>query len=100
MGHLRLPRASADRARGRHRRLPRDRPTGAAGKARAGLPETTQFSYGLGWAISDYRGHLLIAHGGGIDGFRATVQLAPRAKLGLVVLANLGGTAMPEAVAN
>jgi CubicO group peptidase (beta-lactamase class C family) len=64
------------------------------------LPETTQVSYGLGWAVSDYRGHLLISHGGGIDGFRATVQLAPRARLGLVVLANLGGTAMPEAVAN
>jgi CubicO group peptidase (beta-lactamase class C family) len=64
------------------------------------FPETTQISYGLGWNISDYQGHLVIAHGGGIDGFRATVHLAPRAKLGLVILANLGGTAMPEALVN
>jgi CubicO group peptidase (beta-lactamase class C family) len=67
---------------------------------RALLPETTQISYALGWNIHDYRGHLVVSHGGGIDGFRATVQLAPREKLGLVILANLGGTAMPEAVAN
>jgi CubicO group peptidase (beta-lactamase class C family) len=67
--------------------------------ARTLLPELMQASYGLGWGISDYRGHLVVSHGGGIDGFRATVHLVPREKLGLVVLANLSGNAMPEAVA-
>ncbi len=64
------------------------------------LPETTQISYGLGWNISDYRGHLVISHGGGIDGFRAAVHLVPREKLGLAVLSNLGGTSMPEVLVN
>jgi CubicO group peptidase (beta-lactamase class C family) len=59
--------------------------------------ETLQLSYGLGWFINDYRGHKLVMHGGTIDGFRASIVLAPRAKLGVAVLANLNGTQMPEA---
>ena len=62
-------------------------------------PETTQVSYGLGWFISSYRGHKLVMHGGSIDGFRAQVALAPESKIGVAVLANLGGTQLPEAVA-
>lgn len=64
-----------------------------------GEPETTQLSYGLGWFISSYRGHKLVGHGGSIDGFRAQIQLAPAAKIGVAVLANLGNTQLPEAVA-
>lgn len=60
--------------------------------------ETSQLSYGLGWFINDYRGHKLVMHGGTIDGFRASIVLVPKAKLGVVVLANLNGTQMPEAV--
>ena len=59
--------------------------------------ETTQLSYGLGWFISDYRGQKLVMHGGTIDGFRASIMLAPKAKLGVAVLANLNATQMPEA---
>ncbi|MFN0087069.1 MAG: serine hydrolase [Blastocatellia bacterium] len=59
--------------------------------------ETLQLSYGLGWFINDYRGHKLVMHGGTIDGFRATVMLEPRARLGVAVLANLNGVQMPEA---
>lgn len=62
-------------------------------------PETTQVSYGLGWFISSYRGHKLVMHGGSIDGFRAQIALAPDSKIGVAVLANLGGTQLPEAVA-
>jgi CubicO group peptidase (beta-lactamase class C family) len=54
--------------------------------------ETTFSSYGLGWGISDYRGHLLIAHGGGIDGFLTNIILIPKAKIGIVVLSNLSPT--------
>ncbi len=60
--------------------------------------ETLQLSYGLGWFINDYRGHKLVMHGGTIDGFRASIVLAPRARLGVAVLANLNGVQMPEAV--
>lgn len=59
--------------------------------------ETSQLSYGLGWFINDYRGHKLVMHGGTIDGFRASIMLVPKAKLGVAVLANLNGTQMPEA---
>jgi CubicO group peptidase (beta-lactamase class C family) len=59
--------------------------------------ETLQLSYGLGWFINDYRGHKLVMHGGTIDGFRASIMLEPKAKLGVAVLANLNGTQMPEA---
>jgi CubicO group peptidase (beta-lactamase class C family) len=68
--------------------------------ARAMEPETQISNYALGWAIQDYHGHLLISHGGGIDGFRAQVALVPEAKLGLVILANSAGHAMPEALRN
>ena len=59
--------------------------------------ETMQLSYGLGWFINDYRGHKLVMHGGTIDGFRASIMLEPKAKIGIAVLANLNGTQMPEA---
>ena len=51
--------------------------------------------YGLGWAILPYRGHLQLAHGGGIDGFTAHVSFMPRENIGLVVLTNKGGTPLP-----
>jgi CubicO group peptidase (beta-lactamase class C family) len=54
--------------------------------------------YGLGWGITSYRGHLLLSHGGGIDGFTARVALMPRDGLGMVILSNLGGTPLPQIV--
>jgi len=61
-------------------------------------PETNQMSYGLAWSIQDYRGMHVVSHGGAIDGFRATVTLIPKERLGIVVLANLGEDNMPEAL--
>jgi hypothetical protein len=63
-------------------------------------PDTTMMSYGLGWTIQDYRGQQLISHGGSIDGYRAQVALLPKARVGMVILSNLGRTSMPEAVRN
>jgi CubicO group peptidase (beta-lactamase class C family) len=61
--------------------------------------ETTQSSYGLGWHIDDYRRrHLLVQHGGAVDGFRARITLVPKEKLGIVVLANLDVNEMPAAL--
>src|ERR1019366_455253 len=31
---------------------------------------TQQLSYGLGWFVQDYQGHLLLSHGGSLPGFR------------------------------
>jgi len=45
-------------------------------------------SYGMGWGVTSFRGHLLLAHSGGIDGFISQVRLLPRDKAGIVILTN------------
>jgi CubicO group peptidase (beta-lactamase class C family) len=55
-------------------------------------------SYGMGWAIVPYRGHLLLEHGGGIDGFIAMVAFLPRDNMGAVILSNSGSTPLPSIV--
>ena len=61
-------------------------------------PEAHFLNYGLGWFLSDYRGRKLIEHGGAIDGMRAEVAMVPEEKLGLVILTNLNGTILPQAL--
>lgn len=63
-------------------------------------PFTHLSSYGLAWLIQDYRGHLLVSHGGAIDGFRAIIMLVPRAKLGIAILSNLQGNRMNISLCN
>jgi len=63
----------------------------------SGYPEREeQFigDYGLGWMIQSYRGHYLLWHNGGIDGFVSCVALLPKDHLGLVVLTNSSGSAI------
>ncbi len=52
-------------------------------------PETLFLNYGLGWIVQDYRGKLIVMHGGTIDGFRAHFTLVPRERLGIALLNNL-----------
>ena len=68
--------------------------------ARAMNPDTNMMNYGLAWMIQDYRGRLIVSHGGNIDGFTARVTLVPEAKLGIIILANLNGTSMNAAASN
>jgi CubicO group peptidase (beta-lactamase class C family) len=56
-----------------------------------------QVNYALGWMVYDYRGQLVVAHTGAIEGFRAQTTLLPRAKLGIVVLTNVDRTGVPPA---
>jgi CubicO group peptidase (beta-lactamase class C family) len=55
-------------------------------------------SYGMGWFLSDYRGRKIVEHGGAIDGMRAEVAMVPEEKLGIVILTNLHGTILPQAL--
>jgi len=55
-------------------------------------------NYGMGWTIVPYRGHLLLEHGGGIDGFIAMVAFLPRDNMGAVILSNSGSTPLPSIV--
>jgi CubicO group peptidase (beta-lactamase class C family) len=57
-------------------------------------------SYGMGWVIEPYRGHLLVWHNGGIDGFISQVAFLPRENAGLVILSNLNETPLPPIVSN
>jgi CubicO group peptidase (beta-lactamase class C family) len=53
--------------------------------------ETGPAGYGLGVGVGSYRGHKLVNHGGGIDGFISSMSWMPDDRLGVVVLSNLGG---------
>jgi hypothetical protein len=53
-------------------------------------------SYGLGWATQVYRGHIIVRHTGGIDGFITQVFFLPDHDIGIVVFNN-GGTALSMA---
>lgn len=44
--------------------------------------------YGLGWQLSDYKGHFRVSHTGGYDGMISAIQLFPNEKLGIIVLTN------------
>jgi CubicO group peptidase (beta-lactamase class C family) len=56
-------------------------------------------SYAMGWRIGAYRGHLLVFHGGSIDGFSATVSMMPKAGIGIVLLNNLEDAAINATLA-
>ena len=49
-------------------------------------------TYGLGLAVMPYRGHKLVQHGGGIDGFISQMSWLPKERIGVVVLTNMSGT--------
>jgi CubicO group peptidase (beta-lactamase class C family) len=70
------------------------------GAAQKMNPDTHQISYGLGWVIQDYRGHLLVMHAGLIDGFRAHLTLLPKDGYAFAILANREGTRMNLALSN
>jgi len=63
------------------------------------FPEMFTSSYGLGWIITQYRGHTWIHHGGNVDGFTAFVTFFPRDDIGVVVLSNMNGSFVPEIIA-
>ena len=49
-------------------------------------------TYALGLAVTSFRGHRLVIHGGGIDGFISQMSWLPRERIGIVVLTNYSGT--------
>ncbi|MEM7200675.1 MAG: serine hydrolase domain-containing protein [Planctomycetota bacterium] len=50
-------------------------------------------SLGIGWFVQRMPTGTVIGHGGEVDGFSANVAFLPKRRIGLVVLANLGGRA-------
>ncbi|HCZ36407.1 MAG TPA: penicillin-binding protein, partial [Cytophagales bacterium] len=71
----------------------------------AGLPDKTNpdlhlSNYGYGWFLSSYKGHYRVEHGGNIDGFSANTSFYPSDSVGIVVLVNQNGSAVPSVVRN
>jgi len=60
------------------------------------FPELGFNSYGMALLISAYRGHRLVEHGGGIDGFSALLSFMPQDGIGMIILTNLGGNPLPQ----
>jgi CubicO group peptidase (beta-lactamase class C family) len=61
--------------------------------------EESETSYGMGFFISQYRGHKRVEHGGNLDGFSAEFAFLPHDGIGVIVLTNLDGTGLPNAIA-
>jgi CubicO group peptidase (beta-lactamase class C family) len=62
-------------------------------------PEESETGYGMGFFISQYRGHKRVEHGGNLDGFSAEFAFLPNDGIGVVVLTNLDETGLPSAIA-
>lgn len=65
----------------------------------AAFKEESETSYGMGFFISQYRGHKRVEHGGNLDGFSAEFAMLPDDGIGVIVLSNLNGTALTYTIA-
>jgi CubicO group peptidase (beta-lactamase class C family) len=63
-------------------------------------PDIYFANYGFGWFLGSYKGHYRVEHGGNIDGFSASTCFFPSDSLGIVVLSNQDGSAVPSIVRN
>jgi CubicO group peptidase (beta-lactamase class C family) len=63
-------------------------------------PDLHIANYGYAWSISSYKGHYRVEHGGAIDGFKASTSFYPSDSVGIVVLVNQNGSAVPSVVRN
>ena len=61
-------------------------------------PEARSLAYGMGWVVSDYRGRVMLDHGGGIDGMTSLVAMLPERELGVAILANRQLATPPYAI--
>ena len=64
------------------------------------VPDAFLSNYGFGWFLSSYRGHYRVEHGGNIDGFSASTSFYPSDSIGIIVLTNQNGSAVPGIVRN
>jgi CubicO group peptidase (beta-lactamase class C family) len=64
------------------------------------VPDVFFTNYGFGWSLVSYRGHYRVEHGGNIDGFSASTCFFPTDSIGIIVLTNQNGSAVPSIVRN
>jgi CubicO group peptidase (beta-lactamase class C family) len=56
-------------------------------------------TYAMGWVDTTFRGHHMVWHNGGIDGFHSLLTMLPEDKVGVVVLSNLDDNTGLEPIA-
>ncbi|MBQ6662401.1 MAG: serine hydrolase [Firmicutes bacterium] len=56
--------------------------------------------YAFGWNVQPYRGHRMLNHSGGTDGFAINLAYLPDEKVGLMLYSNRWGSIAPFAVTN
>jgi beta-lactamase class C len=61
---------------------------GELGRMRKFRERVLATSYGLGWRVYDYAGHKVVAHRGGVKGYRSLIMFDPALKSGVVALWN------------
>jgi hypothetical protein len=62
------------------------------------IPEVGSLSYCMGWLRQQVTPVPIVWHNGGTSGCKAVVGLVPDSDIAIVVLTNLGGTDLPEAL--
>jgi beta-lactamase class C len=72
----------------------RVRTPGELGRMRKFRERVRTAAYGLGWRIYDYSGHRVVAHRGGVRGYRSLIMFDPALKSGVVALWN-GSSGQP-----
>ncbi len=75
-------------------------PVRLEGAAKRQHPGVRHMTYAMGWVVYEYRGELVVAHGGLIDGFRVLTVLLPEHKAGFAVFANRHQTKLNLALGN
>ncbi len=53
-------------------------------------PDIISAGYGLAWSVASYRGHYMVTHGGGIDGFSSQTTFFPFDSVGIFVVSANG----------
>jgi CubicO group peptidase (beta-lactamase class C family) len=56
-------------------------------------------TYAMGWVDTTFRGHHMVWHNGGIDGFHSLFTMLPEDKIGVVLLSNLSNNSALEPIA-
>lgn len=74
-------------------------PTMVGGVGIIEFGERQPMGYALGCQVEAYRGHRIVRHGGNLVGYASDVCVAPQQRAAVVVLTNLNGTGIRDALA-
>ena len=73
-------------------------PAMLGGSAGVEFPERQSMGYALGTQVESYRGSRVVFHGGNLVGYSSNVCVVPDAGIGIVILTNLHGTFLRDAL--